>query len=231
LKLDSQLRQQLEIVSKCGIVPASAGSVAHYQTGKQAIVSSVEESLRRLGTDYLDVLLIHRADFLMDADEVADAFGHLRRQGMVKHFGVSNFTSAQMSLLQSRLEQPLVTNQVELNPINLDVLESGLPDFLQENRVRPMVWSCLGGGLLFSDVSGRMQRVRATLNELKDELGAASIEQIVYAWVMRMPSRPLPILGSGNPARTRSAVDSLELSLTPEQWYRVWSASKGYAVP
>lgn len=231
LKLDPQLRQQLEIVSKCGVAPASAGSVAHYQTGKQAIVSSVEESLRRLGTDYLDVLLIHRADFLMDADEVADAFGHLRRQGMVRHFGVSNFTSAQMSLLQSRLEQPLVTNQVELNPINLDVLESGVLETLQEARVHPMAWSCLGGGGLFSDASERMERVRMTLNELKDELGAASIEQVVYAWVMRLPSQPLPILGSGNPARIKSVVESLKLSLDPEQWYRVWSASRGHAVP
>jgi predicted oxidoreductase len=231
LKLDPKLRQQLEIVSKCGIAPAAAGAVAHYQTGRQAILSSVEESLRRLGTDYLDVLLVHRADFLMDADEVADAFGHLRQRGMVRYFGVSNFNCAQMSLLQSRLEQPLVTNQIELNPINLDVLESGMPEFLQEARVRPMAWSCLGGGALFGDTSERMERVRATLNELKDELGAASIEQVVYAWVMRMPTQPLPILGSGNPARIKSAVDSLGLHLSPEQWYRVWSASRGHAVP
>ena len=171
LKLEPALRQQLEIISKCGICVGGARSVAHYQSGRQAIIDSVEESLQRLGTDYLDVLLIHRPDFLMDADVVADTFGHLRQQGMVKHFGVSNFTVPQMSLLQSRLDQPLVSNQIEVNPINLDVLESGILEAMQEARVRPMAWSCLAGGAIFSDASEPMDRLRATLNELREELG------------------------------------------------------------
>ena len=231
LKLEPALRQQLEIISKCGICVGGARSVAHYQSGRQAIIDSVEESLQRLGTDYLDVLLIHRPDFLMDADVVADTFDHLRQQGMVKHFGVSNFTVPQMSLLQSRLDQPLVSNQIEVNPINLDVLESGILEAMQEARVRPMAWSCLAGGAIFSDASEPMDRLRATLNELREELGAESIEQVIYAWVMRMPSQPLPILGTGNMARITSAVASQELKMNPEQWYRVWSASRGHAVP
>ena len=231
LKLEPALRQQLEIISKCGICVGGARSVAHYQSGRQAIIDSVEESLQRLGTDYLDVLLIHRPDFLMDADVVADTFGHLRQQGMVKHFGVSNFTVPQMSLLQSRLDQPLVSNQIEVNPINLDVLESGILEAMQEARVRPMAWSCLAGGAIFSYASEPMDRLRATLNELREELGAESIEQVIYAWVMRMPSQPLPILGTGNMARITSAVASQELKMNPEQWYRVWTASRGHAVP
>ncbi len=231
LKLEPGLRDQLEIISKFGICVPGPATVAHYQTSRQAIIDSVKESLGRLGTDYLDVLLVHRPDFLMDADEVADTFTHLRQQGMVKHFGVSNFTVAQMSLLQSRLDQPLVTNQVELNPVNLDVLESGILEALQQARVRPMAWSCLAGGGIFSYASERMDRLRATLNELREELGAESIEQLIYAWVMKMPCQPLPILGTGNMARITTAVASQELTLTPEQWYRVWSSSRGHPVP
>lgn len=231
LKLEPGLRDQLEIISKFGICVPGAGTVGHYQTSRRAILDSVEESLRRLGTEYLDVLLVHRPDFLMDADEVADTFAHLRQQGMVRHFGVSNFTVAQMALLDSRLDQPLVTNQVELNPVNLDVLESGILESLQQARVRPMAWSCLAGGGIFNYASERMDHLRATLNELRDELGAESIEQVIYAWVLKMPCQPLPILGTGKTHRIKSALASQALTLTPEQWYRVWSSSRGLPVP
>ena len=231
LKLEPALRDKLEIISKFGICVPGAGTVGHYQTSRRAILDSVEESLRRLGTEYLDVLLVHRPDFLMDADEVADTFAHLRQQGMVRHFGVSNFTVAQMALLDSRLDQPLVTNQVELNPVNLDVLESGILESLQQARVRPMAWSCLAGGGIFNYASERMDHLRATLNELRDELGAESIEQVIYAWVLKMPCQPLPILGTGKTHRIKSALASQALTLTPEQWYRVWSSSRGLPVP
>ena len=231
LKLDRPLREEIEIVSKCGITLARPGKVAHYNSSKESILASVEASLKRLGTEYLDILLIHRPDFLMDAEEIADAFSHLKQQGMVKYFGVSNFTSAQLSLLESRLDQRLVTNQIELNPMSLDVLESGVLEYLQEIRMRPMAWSCLGGGGIFTGKSEQMDRLRRILQELAKELGATSIDQVIYAWLMRMPSKPLPILGSGNAQRIKSAAKSFDLSMSHEQWYRVWSASKGQSVP
>ncbi|MDG1905489.1 MAG: aldo/keto reductase [Arenicella sp.] len=231
LAIDPILRDKIEIISKCGISLADSGKVAHYNSSKESILSSVEKSLKRLGTEYLDVLLIHRPDFLMDADEIAEAFSKLKQEGMVNHFGVSNFTSAQLSLLQSRLEVPLVTNQIEINPINLDVFESGLLEDLQRVRMRPMAWSCLGGGEIFSEKSEDMEGLRNKLHELVGELGAKSIDQVIYAWVMRAPANPLPILGSGNIDRVRAAVESLELNINNEQWYRVWSASKGHDVP
>lgn len=231
LKREPALRQHIEIISKCGIRLAEAGQVAHYDYGKQAIIASVETSLKRLGTDYLDVLLLHRPDYLMDADEVAEAFAHLKSQGMVKHFGVSNFTTAQIGLLQSRLDSALVTNQIEINPVNLDILDSGVLEYMQQHRMRPMAWSCLVGGRIFSEHNERFERLRHALHNVATEIGAQSIDQVMYAWVMHIPSKPVPVLGTGNIARVHAAVESLTLTLNREQWYRIWSASKGHGVP
>ncbi|WP_298769654.1 aldo/keto reductase [uncultured Shewanella sp.] len=231
LKLKKGLRDELEIISKCGIVPSQAGTIGHYNFSQKVIFSQVENSLRLLGTDYLDVLLLHRPDYLMDADEVASTFSLLKKQGKVKYFGVSNFTAAQFLLLQSRLDFPLVTNQIEMNPLNLSVFDSGVLEELQRVACRPMAWSCLAGGAIFNLDNPQSVRVKQVLDALVEELNADSIEQVVYAWVMRHPCAPLPVLGSGNIVRTTLAVESLSLSLNHEQWYRVWCASKGQPVP
>lgn len=235
LKLEPAMRDQIEIISKFGINGIASGAgekrVSHYDSSKQAILESTDNSLRRLGVEQLDTLLVHRPDFLMDADQVAEAFAQLKQSGKVKHFGVSNFTTSQFDLLQSRLDMPLVTNQVEINPINFDVLENGCCDQLQQYRVRPMAWSCLAGGGIFSEQTEQARRIRETLIELVEELGASSIEQVIFAWVLKHPSNPVALIGSGKIERVKEAVGALALQMNTEQWYRVWVASKGFAVP
>ncbi|EKO3410346.1 aldo/keto reductase family oxidoreductase [Vibrio fluvialis] len=235
LALEPSLREQLQIVTKCDIKLCSAKfperKINHYDTSAAHIYQSVNNSLERLRVNEIDVLLIHRPDVLMDADEVAEAFTELHKVGKVKHFGVSNFSPAQFELLQSRLGKPLVTNQVEINPLNFDVAHDGTLDQMQMLRTRPMAWSCLGGGAIFNGEYEQAQRVRAVLEELREELGAESIDQVIYAWVRALPSKPLPIIGSGKIERVQAAVDALDLTLSREQWYRVWVASKGHGVP
>ena len=235
LALHPGVRDQIEIVSKFGIngIPNTEGEkrVSHYDSSKQAILTSAENSLKRLQTDYLDALLVHRPDLLMDADQVAEAFLALKKSGKVKHFGVSNFTASQFDLLQSRLDFPLLTNQIEINPVNLTVLEDGTADQLQQYRVRPMAWSCLAGGRLFFENTEKMQRLRKTLIELMEEMGAQSIEQVVFAWVLKHPSNPIALIGSGKIPRAKEAVAALSLTMNTEQWYRIWVASKGCPVP
>ncbi|ELI1841386.1 aldo/keto reductase family oxidoreductase [Vibrio fluvialis] len=235
LALEPSLREQLQIVTKCDIKLCSAKfperKINHYDTSAAHIYQSVNNSLERLHVNEIDVLLIHRPDVLMDADEVAEAFTELHKVGKVKHFGVSNFSPAQFELLQSRLGKPLVTNQVEINPLNFDVAHDGTLDQMQMLRTRPMAWSCLGGGAIFNGDSEQAQRVCAVLEELREELGAESIDQVIYAWVRALPSKPLPIIGSGKIERVQAAVDALDLTLSREQWYRVWVASKGHGVP
>ncbi|MCQ1059286.1 aldo/keto reductase [Photobacterium sp. DNB23_23_1] len=235
LSIDPSVRDQIEIVTKCDInlctdlVPDR--KINHYDTSKQHIVHSVNNSLSRLQVENIDVLLIHRPDVLMDADEVAEAFVELKKQGKVNHFGVSNFTPSQFDLLQSRLDAPLVTNQVEINPLSFEAAHDGTLDQLQMKRVKPMAWSCLGGGAIFSGQSEQQVRVRNELEAIREEVGAQSIDQVIYAWVRRLPSNPVPIIGSGKIERVQAAVDALGITLTREQWYRVWVASKGHGVP
>lgn len=235
LALEPSIRENIQIVTKCDINLATdkfpSRQINYYDTSKAYITAQVEQSLKNLHTDVIDVLLIHRPDVLMNADEVAEAFLSLEAAGKVKHFGVSNFTPRQFELLQSRLDKPLVTNQVEINPLNFEVAHDGTLDLMQQLRVKPMAWSCLAGGDIFSGSSEQAKRVRAELEKIAAEVGATGIDQVIYAWVMTLPCGALPIIGSGNIERVRSAVDALDISLTREQWYRVWQASKGHAVP
>ena len=231
LKLAPHLRQRMEIVSKCGIATTARAEnvLGHYITSRDHIIASAEQSLVNLATERLDLLLIHRPDPLMDADEVAEAFLHLHQSGKVSHFGVSNFTPAQVSLLPSRLPVTLATNQLEISPIHPPLLLDGTLDQLQQLRIRPMAWSCLGGGRLFNDEA--FQPLRDELAKVAQELNAQSIEQVVYAWVMRLPSQPLPIIGSGKIERVRSALGAASLEMTRQQWFRIRKAALGYDVP
>ncbi|MCE9934525.1 aldo/keto reductase [Aeromonas salmonicida] len=231
LRLEPSLRDRMEIVSKCGIALTAKPEHAlnHYNTGKAHIIASAEDSLRKLATDHLDLLLIHRPDPLMDADEVADAFISLKQAGKVKHLGVSNFSARQFELLQSRLPFPLVTNQLEISPLNQSTTLDGTLDLCQQLRIKPMAWSCLGGGRLFE--GQEYAPLRAELEQIRHEVGAQNIEQLVYAWVMMLPSQPLPLIGSGKRERIAAAVAAESIALTRQQWFRIRKAALGYDVP
>jgi len=149
----------------------------------------------------------------------------------VQHFGVSNFTVSQFALLQSRLDFSLVANQVEINPINMGAISDGTLDQLHQNRVRPMAWSCLAGGRVFTETSEQMSRLNSTLSDIAEEIDAVSIDQVLYAWCLALPSKPVAIVGSGNIERVKAAVDALKFKLSREQWYRIWVASNSYGVP
>ncbi|MEJ5064812.1 aldo/keto reductase family oxidoreductase [Erwinia sp. MYb375] len=231
LRLQPSLRQRLELVTKCGIATTANpdNTLGHYITDAAHIMTSAENSLRYFNTDYLDLLLIHRPDPLMDADEVASAFQQLHQSGKVKHFGVSNFTPAQYSLLQSRLPFTLVTNQVEISPVHQPLLLEGTLDQCQQMRVRPMAWSCLAGGTMFS--APEYQPLRDELLLIQQETGAENIEQLIYSWILQLPSKPLPIIGSGKIERVSAAARAVNVTLTRQQWFRIRKAALGFDVP
>jgi len=231
LRLQPQLRERLELVTKCGIATTANPDhkLGHYITDAAHIIQSAENSLRHFNTDYLDLLLIHRPDPLMDADEVASAFLQLHQSGKVKHFGVSNFTPTQFSLLQSRLPFTLVTNQVEISPVYQPLLLDGTLDQCQQLRIKPMAWSCLAGGKMFT--GAEYQPLRDELKLIQQETGAETIEQLIYAWILQLPSQPLPIIGSGKIERVRSSAASSQITLNRQQWFRIRKAALGYDVP
>jgi len=229
------LRQKMEIVSKCGINLVSGNRPKNtfhsYNTSRKHIIKSAETSLENLHTDHLDVLLIHRPDPLMDAAEVAEAFHHLHKDGKVKHFGVSNFTPSQFELLQSSLNFPLVTNQVEISILKMDTLHDGTLDQCQQKHISPMAWSPFGGGRIFTGNSGQEQRVRNELQKVGTELGGVTIDQVALAWLLKLPSKIVPVLGTGNLERIRSAAIALDLKLSRDQWFRIWTGSAGREIP
>lgn len=225
------LRHRLEIVSKCGIKLVSPNRpthrLQHYDTSAAHIITSVEQTLRNLGTDYLDLLLIHRPDPLMQIDEVAGAFDTLRAAGKVRHVGVSNFTPSQFAMLATRTK--LVTNQVEASVLHLDPLDDGTFDQCQQLALAPMIWSALAGGRLFSEQSPRAERVRAALGAV----GAAydvSASTVASAWLLQLPSRPVLLTGSSRIEAIHEAVRATTLTLTREEWFSIWIASTGHGV-
>lgn len=231
IALAPSLRDKLEIVTKCGIVPLakqSATSASHYNTSAAHIIASAENSLRQMQIDHIDVLLIHRPDPLMNADEVAQAFQTLHKDGKVRHFGVSNFTPSQFELLASR--HPLVTNQVELSPMFLAPLHDGTLDQCQRLSIAPMIWSALAGGRLFGKESEQALRLHATLNGLAEEYCVSPV-CVAYAWALQHPSRPVVLTGSRHIAAARDAISATGVKLAPEHWFAIWTASNGHNVP
>ena len=236
LALRPALRQRLQLVSKCGIrlvTPARPGvsastQVKHYDSSAAHVRASVDQSLQALRTDHLDLLLIHRPDALLDFDELADTFEALRREGKVRCFGVSNFAPHQLAPLHRRIS--LATHQVELSPLHLDALHDGVLDQCQDLGLRPMIWSPLAGGRIFTGDGEPERRVRQTLDRMAGELGV-SVTTLIIAWVLRHPSQPLPILGSRRIELARDAMGALDLRLDAQQWWQIWTAAAGHEVP
>lgn len=225
LALKPELRKEMEIVTKCGIKLVSSNrpehSIKSYDTSKEHIIASVNQSLQNLQTDYIDVLLIHRPDPFMDPAKVAEAFTQLKIEGKVRHFGVSNFKRSQFKMLQSYLDFPLITNQIELSAYQLENFEDGTVDLCQEERIAPMAWSPLAGGSIFSSNEERAKNLRITLERIAGEIGATAIDEVLYAWLLSHPANIMPIVGSGKMNRIESAIRALDLSLSRDQWFEI----------
>ncbi|MDQ6647625.1 MAG: aldo/keto reductase [Pseudomonadota bacterium] len=224
------LRKRMQLVTKCGVRLRSSDRpyrLNHYDTSTGYIRAQVEQSLRNLHAEELDLVLIHRPDYLMDAGELARTFAALTAEGKVRHWGVSNYTTSQFALLNRH--HPLLTNQVELSVLTTDALDDGTLDQAQQLELRPMIWSPLGGGRLFREDDAQAVRLRETMQPIAQRLGIG-LSTLAYAWILRHPSRPHPITGSGRIDGLRDAVAALEVKLLAEDWYAIWVASKGHGV-
>jgi predicted oxidoreductase len=212
------LRQRMTLVTKCGIRLTNTAptgvpppGVKHYDTSRAHIEMSTDNSLRLLRTDVIDLMLIHRPDPLMDADEVADTFSRLHKAGKVKWFGVSNHKPDALALLASRMSAaglPLVTNQVEISAAHLEAFDDGVLTQAQTLRARPMAWSPLAVGARHG----------------------ASVEQTAVAWLLKHPAGIIPVLGTGNTERIAELAKSENIALTRDDWYEIYSASRGHDV-
>jgi predicted oxidoreductase len=226
------LRQKMQLISKCGICLVTPNRPQHniktYNTSKEHIIASVENSLRNLQTDYLDALLIHRPDPLMQPAEVAEAFTILKQSGKVLHFGVSNFTPSQVALLDAFFSVEI--NQIEASVLRLEPFSDGTLDQCMVKKIRPMAWSPLGGGVLVSDKADeRVERIRNKTAELAEKHNATA-DQILLAFLLKHPAQIDVVLGTTKIERVKAAVAAMSISLSKEDWFSLWAASVGREV-
>ncbi|MGR6467761.1 aldo/keto reductase [Rhizobium sp. PAMB 3182] len=231
LKAAPALRDKIEIVTKCGIVaPAgrhAAARVKHYDTSAAHINASVEASLRDLSTDRIDLLLIHRPDPFMDADETGPALDALVKSGKVRSVGVSNFRPWDFALLQSSMEETLVTNQIELSLTHTPAFTNGDLAFLQERMIAPMAWSPLGGGSLFD---GSRPDLLDALKRIGAEQGVDETA-VAIAWLLAHPARIMPVLGTNRLDRIARIADAAKVEIDRQTWFELYTIATGKDVP
>ncbi|MBB4080630.1 putative oxidoreductase [Lewinella aquimaris] len=227
----SSARDQIQLVTKCGIqlitANRSATRVTHYDSSRDHIIASAERSLQNLHTDYLDLLLVHRPDPLMDPEEIAAAFAELKQSGKVRYFGVSNFTPSQFDLLNAHAD--LVTNQVECHPLHSDPFFDGTYDQCQHHSLRPMVWSPLGGSAYFKGEGTNVLRLREKVKEIGTHYGVDE-DVILLAWCRKHPTRPIPVIGTTKKERISQAVRALDIDLDRQEWFEILEAGRGHRV-
>ena len=235
LALEPSLREQMCIVSKCGILFPNKAlpwmKAKHYDNSRKHIVWSAERSVRSLQCGYLDLLLIHRPSPCANPEEIAGAFDELRRRGLVRRFGVSNFPVPKFRMLQSYLAEPLLTNQIEASPLHLNAFDDGTIDLALRMRIRPMVWSPLAGGQLFDTTDARSVRVAEALRAVGAPQGEERLDVLALAGLMAHPASIMPVVGSGNPARLRAAAEAVRVKFSEADWISVYAASQGHEVP
>jgi predicted oxidoreductase len=228
------LRDQMEIITKCGInVPADnrpGVRVNHYDATASAIERCVDRSLRELCTDRIDLLLVHRPDWLTSAEETARGLLQVMKAGKVRSVGVSNYSTHQFALLARFLGRIPATNQIEVSLLRMDGIYDGALDQCQAAGVHPMAWSPLAGGRLLAGAEPDATRARAALERIGREYKATA-EQIAVAWVAALPSQPQVVVGTNQPERIRAAARSMQIKLERQHWYELWQAAQGRSVP
>lgn len=230
LRAAPALKDQIEIVTKCDIV-APAGRYAdapvkYYDTSRSHILSSVDHSLRLMGVDKIDTLLIHRPDPMMDAAETGAALDDVVASGKVRSVGVSNFKLHDWTLLQSAMQTPLITNQVELSLAAHDGFTNGDVAYLQERRVPIMAWSPLGGGALMTGNGPMQDALSAVAAENGVDNGAVAV-----AWLLAHPARIMPVMGTNNITRIKALSDALKVRMDRQTWFTLYTAALGKEVP
>jgi len=230
LKESPSLRDSMILTSKAGI----RRDPQRYDFSRNYVINSVENSLLRLNTDYLDMFLLHRPDYLFNAVDVAETFNQLKASGKVKHFGVSNFSPSQVNLLQSALDEPLLVNQIEINIHNINSFTDGTLDQCQQLGITPIAWCPLGGvvypawGNTFSATDE--QRIETEIARQAQKYDCVPW-QVILAWLLKHPANICPIIGSTTPERIVAAKQALEINYSHEDWYRLLEARNGQAVP
>ncbi|OHT46750.1 MULTISPECIES: aldo/keto reductase [Flavobacterium] len=218
-------REKLQLITKCGIqmiAESRKNTIKHYDYSKEYIVWSVEESLKKLKTDYVDVFLLHRPSPLMQADEIAEAVEKLKSEGKIIDFGLSNFTSSQTELIRQKTE--VSYNQVQFSATNFEPMVDGSFDYMQTHGIRPLSWNPLG--TVFREDTKKTRRLKKLFSDLVKKYGFGS-DTLLLAWILKHPAKVIPIAGTVNIARIQSLMKAVELEMDKEDWFAIWTESMG----
>ncbi len=222
-------REKIQLISKCGIQHISENrenKVKHYDYSKDYIIWSVENSLKNLHSDYLDVLLLHRPSPLMNSDEIAEAVEKLKADGKILDFGLSNFTPSQTDLIRSKTE--VSYNQVQFSATDFEAMLNGSLDHMQVNNIRPMAWNPLG--TVFRENTDQTKRLKTLLADLVSKYHVGS-DTILLSWILQHPAKIIPIAGTVNVSRLQQLFKATEFKLEREEWFSIWTESMGNQVP
>ncbi|PWB25375.1 aldo/keto reductase family oxidoreductase [Flavobacterium sp. HTF] len=219
-------REKLQLITKCGIQMIAEkrpeNKIKHYEYSKEYIVWSVEESLKKLKTDYVDVFLLHRPSPLMQADEIAEAVEKLKSEGKIIDFGLSNFTSSQTELIRSKTE--VSYNQVQFSATHFEPMIDGSLDYMQTHGIRPLSWNPLG--TVFREDTKKTRRLKKLLSTLVEKYHFGS-DTLLLSWILKHPAKVIPIAGTVNIARIQSLMKAVELEMDKEDWFAIWTESMG----
>lgn len=221
-------REDIVLFSKCGLVMPHASlpnvRVKHYNTSKDHILNSVDNSLRKLRTDYIDIFLLDHLDPLSNVEETALALQRLKESGKVKNIGVVNFTVFQHQLLASLLRTPIVTNHIELNLLNTAALDNGQLDYIKQRYMRPLASAPLAAGRIANGTDAQAVKVRSKLESIGKKYNA-DIESLAVAWLVKLGA--LPLIGTINEQRIRNIANAFTIDLDHQDWYELYAASRG----
>ena len=221
-------REEVQFISKCGIeMPCENKSfrIKSYNYSKKHILNTVDQSLKNLKTDYLDLLLLHRPSPLMNPEEIAESFDLLREQKKVRHFGVSNFSVSQFELINDAF--PIIANQMEISLNKTDAFYNGTLDQMLRKKLRPMAWSVMGD--YFTQPSAQNTRIKTVLDELCIKYEPKE-NQILLAFLMLHPAKILPVIGTSKPQTIKDLKKSMDMKLEREDWFRLLETAEGKEV-
>jgi len=221
-------REDIVLFSKCGLVMPNPElpdvRVKHYNTSKEHILKSVDNSLRKLKTDYIDIFLLNHLDPLSNVEETALTLQRLKDSGKVKNIGVVNFTVFQHQLLASLLRTPIVTNHIELNLLNTSALDNGQLDYIKQRYMRPLASAPLAAGRIAHGADEQAVKVRSKLESIARKYNA-DIESIAVAWLVKLGA--LPLIGTTSEQRIRNIANAFTINLDHQDWYELYNASRG----
>jgi predicted oxidoreductase len=224
-------REDVVLFTKCGIKIPHAGQpgtkVKYYDTSAGHILKSIDNSLKKLRTDYIDIFLLDHLDPLSDLEETALSLERLRGSGKIRNIGVANFSVFQHQLLASYLRVPIVTNHIELNVLNTTALDNGQLDYIKQRYMRPLAAAPLAGGRIENGTDPLAVRVHYKLEELSKKYNA-HVESIAVAWLVKLGA--LPLVGTTSQQRIKNIVDAFDINLENQDWYELYHASKGQTV-